>query len=120
MADCENCNGCGQCGGCGGGLLLTEPEIKLLHLFGQIPFLPVARTAADDGPVFLEWGAPDFYKSVILSLERKGLIDVDYHAPLGGFPYAGYEAYPLKGSMGLTARGQDVLDALELQGYSEE
>ena len=123
MPDCETCNGCSQCGGCsgcGGGLLLTESEIKLLRLFGQIPFLPVARTAGDDGPVFLEWGAPDYYKTVILSLERKGLIDIDYHAPLRGFPYEGYENYPLKGSMGLTLRGQEVLDTLDLQGYSEE
>ena len=116
-----NCSGnCAGCSGCARELVLTKQEIGFLQKLGQIPFLPVARTAADDGPVFLEWGAPDFYKTVILSLERKGLIDVDYHAPLGGFPYAGYEGYPLKGSMGLTARGQDVLDALELQGYSEE
>ena len=115
------CSGnCAACGGCGKELVLSGGEVEMLRALGQIPFLPVARTAADDGPVFLEWGAPDFYKTVILSLERKGLIDIDYHAPLGGFPYTGYEMYPLKGSMGLTARGQDALDALELQGYSEE
>ena len=117
MTNCENCNGCS---GCGGGLLLTESEIKLLCLFGQIPFQPVARTAGDDGPVFLELGAPDYYKTVILSLERKGLIDIDYHMPLRGFAYEGYENFPLKGSMALTLRGQEVLDTLDLQGYSEE
>jgi hypothetical protein len=119
MGDCAHCKGCSECGGCGNQLLLTEPEIKLLRLFGQIPFLPVARKADNMDPVFLELGAPDFYRGVIENLERKGLIDLDYHQDLKGFPYKGYEGYPLKGSMSLTGRGQEVLDLLDLQGCSE-
>ena len=120
MGDCEHCSGCGECGGCGSQLSLTAPEIKLLQLLGQIPFLPVARKADSTEPIFLELGAPDFYSGVITCLEHKGLIDLDYHQRLQGFPYTGYESYPLKGSMSLTARGQSVLELLELQGYTEE
>ena len=47
-------------------------------------------------------------------LEKKGLISVDYDKPLGGFD--GYGDYPVKGSMALTQRGQQVLELLEYQG----
>ena len=53
-------------------------------------------------------------------LEKKGLIDIDYHQPLSGFDYSAYAPYPLQGSMALTARGQEVLDTVELQGVTEE
>ena len=119
MGNCANCSGCSNCGGCGASLTLTEAEISLLRLFSQIPFLPVARHSGSEEPVFLELGAPDFYGVVIACLERKGLIDIDYHMPLGGFDYATYAAYPLKGSMALTARGQETLDLLERQGFTE-
>lgn len=120
MGNCTNCGGCSGCSGCASSLTLTEAEISLLRLLSQIPFLPVARHSGSEEPVFLELGAPDFYGAVIACLERKGLIDIDYHQPLRGFDYGLYAAYPLKGSMALTARGQETLDLLERQGFIEE
>ena len=49
----------------------------------------------------------------LLCLEKKGLISLDYDQPLGGCDYG---AYPLRGSFALTARGQRVLELLEIQG----
>ena len=51
-------------------------------------------------------------------LQRKGLIRVDYDIPLKNFAYDGYETYPCKGSMALTANGIRVLEVLETQGVS--
>ena len=55
----------------------------------------------------------------LLCLEKKNLVSIDYSAPLKGFSYAGYEKYPVKGSVALTNRGQQVLDLLEKQGIQE-
>ena len=49
----------------------------------------------------------------------KGLISLDYDIPLKNYDYAEYSAYPVHGSMALTARGQAALDAYEIQGVSE-
>lgn len=120
MEHCDHCGGCERCGGCDRSLLLTEQELTLLRCFAQIPFLPVARKASDTVPVYLEEGDPDAAAPVISCLEKKGLIDIDYHMPLQGFDYSAYDPYPLRGSMALTLRGQEVLDAVELQGFSED
>lgn len=111
----QNCghNNCGAC--CGGTLELTQKEIALLYRFAQIPFLPVARRADSMAPIYLENGTED-YGAVIAVLEHKQLIDLDYGLPLSNFDYAGYEQYPCKGSMALTARGQTVVELLEIQG----
>ena len=114
----KNCNGCcGSCGSCGASLLLTQEEVSLLRRFGEIPFLPVARKASDMTPVCLEG---ENLSDILACLEKKGLIDIDYHAPLKGFDYRAYGAWPLHGSMALTARGQEVLDTLDLQGADWE
>ena len=120
MEHCQNCGGCGSCGGCDRSLTLTEQELALLSRFAQIPFLPVARKAGDTEPVYLEDGDPLTSATVILCLEKKGLIDIDYHLPLERFDYSAYANYPLLGSMALTQRGQEVLDTLEWQGITEE
>lgn len=120
MAQCENCAGCSSCGGCARSLVLTEKEIEFLRQFAQIPFLPVARKASDETPVYLEEGDTAENAVVIACLEKKGLIDIDYHMPLSGFDYAAYTTYPLHGSMALTLRGQEVLDAIDLQGIAAE
>ncbi len=123
MAHCENCAGCSSCGSCGDcarSLVLTPGEVELLRRLAQIPFLPVARKASDEVPVYLEEGDETENAALIACLEKKGLIDIDYHLPLSGFDYAAYAAYPLHGSMALTQRGQEVLDAIELQGIEEE
>ena len=118
MSGCGNC--CGNCGGCGE-LILSEGEISLLLQLGQIPFLPVARGADSMGPVYLEdpsWNIEE--ASLILQcLEKRGLISLDYDRPLKGWDYSAYSAYPLHGSFALTAKGQQVLELLELQGLQE-
>lgn len=119
MMHCNNCGGFQSCGGCDRSLLLTEEEITLLRHFAQIPFLPVARKADEEIPVYLEEGAPENYALVLLCLEQKGLIDIDYHQSLTGFDYSAYAHYPLHGSMALTQRGQEVLDSMDLQGLTE-
>lgn len=117
----HGCSGnCGQCGGCAKELVLTRREIELLEQLGQIPFLPIARKACNMDAVYLEAQAEDLWTPVLACLEKKGLIDVDYRAPLAGFDYSSYSAYPVHGSMALTARGQQVLELLELQGTTEE
>lgn len=119
--DCGNCGGCGSCGGCGG-LTLTEPEVQVLKLLEQIPFLPVARRADSEAPVCRE-ELPEDEATVSLALqclEKKQLISLDYDLPLSGFSYASYAGLPVRGSMALTARGQQVLELLSLQGIEEE
>ena len=123
MSHCETCGGCGSCGSCGGcarSLVLTAKELDLLLCFAQFPFLPVARKAFDETPVYLESGDPAENAALIACLEKKGLIDIDYHQPLERFDYSAYAAYPLHGSMALTQRGQDVLDTIDLQGIDPE
>ena len=118
MGSCKNCGGCKSCGGCGS-LLLTREEIQMLEKFAQIPFLPVARRADDTVPVYLEEAGGD-PALVLACLEKKGLIDIDYHMPLTGFDYSAYARWPLHGSMALTDRGQEVLDTLQWQGAADE
>lgn len=119
MHDCNTCGGCSSCGGCsgcGGALELTEQELVFLRTFAQCPFLPVARKASEEAPVYLESGNPAENALILQCLEKKALIDIDYHLPLKGFDYSAYAAYPLHGSMALTQRGQQVLELLEVQG----
>ena len=115
----QQCNGCkgGCCEGCGS-LVLGPDEVVILRKLGQIPFWPVARRADDMTPVFREdTEYPEETYSLLLQLlEKKGLIDLDYGKTLGGFDMAAYKEFPVHGSMALTARGQQVLEALEIQG----
>lgn len=117
------CNGnCGGCSGCSCPLTLTEGELVMLQSLGQIPFLPVARKAGEETPVYLEEDAysQEEYGLILLCLEKKGLIDIDYSKPLAGCSYEGYEGYPVRGSIALTARGQQVLETASLQGTVED
>lgn len=94
----------------------------MLQTLGQIPFLPVARKADNMEPIYLEeskYSAGE-YSLILQCLEKKGLISLDYDKPLGGSCMDAYAAYPVKGSMALTQRGQLVVDMLELQGIQEE
>lgn len=119
MSGCKKC--CGNCGGCGE-LVLSPGEVKMLQTLSQIPFLPVARQADNMDPVYLEEDGYDKETcSLILQcLEKRGLISIDYDMPLKGTSYGSrYEAYPVRGSFALTAKGQDVLQVLELQGITE-
>lgn len=117
----KSCNGsCGTCGGCARELVLTQQEAAFLEKLGQIPFLPVARNMGDLTPVYLEEG--DLAENALLlqCLEKKGLISLDYQLPLPGMDQGAYAAYPIRGSMALTQRGQQVLELLEYQGFSGE
>lgn len=120
MEHCNHCGGCEKCSGCDRSLLLSQQELDLLRTFSQLPFLPVARKVSDTDPICLEFGDPAIAGPIIACLEKKNLIDIDYHQPLKSFDYSAYSGYPLHGSMALTLRGQEVLDTLELQGFSEE
>lgn len=117
-----NCGNCSGCSGCDQSLTLTEGELEMLQKLGQIPFLPIARRGDSLEPVYLEdTGYPPEETSLILQcLEKKGLISLDYDQPLLGFSDPRYSAYPIQGSMALTARGQQVLDLLERNGIDAE
>ena len=90
----------------------------MLQTLGQIPFLPVARKADDMTPVYLEESeyTQGEYSLILQCLEKKQLISIDYDAPLKGCDEKRYAAYPVLGSFALTARGQQVLQMLEIQG----
>lgn len=115
---CGACCGGGSCGGCGGELELTQTEIDLLHLFAQIPFLPVVRKDGSEYPVFLDdgIGTAQTLGPAITALDQKRLIQPDYDQPLQDYDYSDYEPCSQKGSMALTARGQAVVELLEIQG----
>ena len=124
MANCSNCSGacekCATCGGCGQGLELTVEEIRFLQELEQYAFLPVARKASDMIPVYLENGEEnrELMSLVIQCLEKKMLVDINYD-PLSGADMSAYKGYPVHGSIALTARGQQVLELIEVQGLSE-
>ena len=123
-SSCGGCggSGCGSCsGGCGRNLTLTPQEISILEELAQIPFLPVARKADDMTPIYLEGTAfsREEYSAILSHLDRKGLIDIDYRKALSGFDYQNYAGFPVHGSMALTARGQGVVEMLEVQGAGE-
>lgn len=119
MHDCHHCSG--GCSGCDQSLTLTEAEIEMLKTLAQFPFLPIARTAADPSPVYLEEDARpgEEYTAILLLLEKKGLISLDFDLPIKNCDTTRYAAYPIVGSMALTARGQAVLELLEVQGITQ-
>lgn len=119
---CEHEHCGGGCGNCGGTLQMTQAEIDLLLDFAQTPFLPVARRADSETPIYLEsdrYTAAE-YEMIITALYQKRLIRLDYDLPLANFDYAAYAAYPHRGSMALTATGQYVVELLEIQGIPED
>ena len=116
-----SCNGnCSACSGCARELVLTGKEIEFLNTLGQYAFLPVARTMGDLTPVYLEEGDREEMSLLLQCLEKKGLISLDYDKPLRQFDESAYAAYPIRGSMALTERGQKVLELMEYQGINIE
>ena len=117
-----NCGSCGSCGGCAKELVITPWEVEVLEKLGQIPFLPVARKMGDMDPVYLEDRdhTVEEYSLILQTMEKKGLISLDFAVKIKGFDDSAYAAYPIRGSMALTQRGQQVLEMLELQGIQEE
>lgn len=115
----SHCNGnCASCSGCARELELTEAELDFINELAQVAFLPVARSMGDLTPVYLEAGAErqEEYSLLLQCLEKKGLISLDFDKPLRGFDDGAYRAYPIRGSLALTERGQKVLELLEYQG----
>ena len=111
-----------KCGSCGSRELeLTAAEIEMLERFAQYPFLPVAKNASDEFPTYLEETVRSIeeYGIILALLEKKGLISVDYDQPLKNADLSAYTGFASVGSMALTARGQQVLDILQLQGICE-
>lgn len=120
---CGGCGGnCGGCTGCSASLELTSGEMGVLQTLGQYSFLPVARRREDMVPVYLEDStlSREEYSLILQCLEKRGLIDISYDAPLKGADMSAYVGYPIHGSMGLTQRGQQVLELLEMQGIEED
>ena len=116
---CNKCSGnCASCAGCAGALELTEQEICILQALGQYSFLPVARRADDMTPIYLEEDvcSREEYSLILQCLEKKGLIDIDYRAPLAGADMSAYKGLPVHGSFALTQRGQTLVEMLEVQG----
>jgi len=112
-----HCSGnCAECSGCARELVLTQQEIAFLDILGQYAFLPVAKKMGDLTPVYLEEGEPEEMSLLLQVLEKKGLISLDFDKPLRGFDESAYAAYPIRGSMALTERGQKVLELMEYQG----
>lgn len=108
----SHCGG-GCCGGCCGGhcdtpqaIELSEGEYAFLMGLAEIPFLPLARFVLSStrsehvrsvalSPVYLterDAGIEDVRKTggLLLGLEEKGLISLDYDQPLQGCDYADY------------------------------
>ena len=116
MSDCKSCSGscCSSCSGCGRSLTLHPGEISLLQALGQYSFLPVARKTDDMTPIYREETAyaEEEYSLFITLLEKKQLIYLDY-TPLSGANMGHYSDLPVHGSMGLTKRGQQVLELLD-------
>lgn len=116
------CKGnCENCGGCAGELVLSQPEIDFLNALAENAFLPVARSAGDSKPVYLEDDkqTQEQYSLILVCLEKKGLISIDFDKPLLGADMSRYQGYPIHGSLALTARGQEVMDVLAIQGAKE-
>ena len=121
MSNCGNCSGnCSSCGGCSGALTMTDEEIRLIQLLGQVAFLPVGRTMGDETPIYFGDDLSQELGSLALQcLEKKQLITIDYDQPLKGFDYGSLCHPYYRGSIGLTQRGQQALELLEIQGISE-
>ena len=124
MGDCNSCTGCkgscGDCGGCGSSLTLSQGEIDMLRTLGQYSFLPYGRKADDMTPIYRE--ETDYteaeYSLFLQLLETKQLISLE-STPLVGADMSAYKGYPVHGSIALTARGQQVLELIEVQGIEE-
>ena len=117
--DCNNCTGtCGGCRGCGAALELTAGEIAFLEELAVFAFLPVARRSDDMTPHYVEGTAcsQEEYSAILLHLERKKLIDIDYGSPVGSYENPGYAGLKVRGSVALTGRGQAVVEQLQIHG----
>ncbi len=103
------------CGGCGE-IYLTEKALELLELLGQRAFLPLGER--DGKPVYISDTGEEFVSSPT-ALKLSGLVTLDLDIPLEGFDYGAYVGCTRRGSMALTARGQEALESLSIRGVEE-
>lgn len=114
----SDCAACPDAGGCGV-LFLTEDELSVLRRFAETPFLPLVREAGGLPLCPVLEAEPRRLAAVLRNLESKGLISLDDRFPLSNYDYGSCTLGSVHGSMALTASGQDVLEALEVQGMGE-
>ena len=122
MSGCGNCCGsCGSCGSSAGCMELTAGEIAFLEELAIFAFLPVARRADDMTPYYVEGDSysRDEYSAILLHLEHKKLIDIDYGSPVGSYADPGYAGLKVHGSVALTQRGQQVVEQMNIQGVQK-
>ena len=117
-----NCSNCSSCGGCRREITLTQPDLDILMLLAQSPFLPLSRSLNGESPIFLQEDMSDTISAscALTALQLQGIIRLDYDIPLNNFDYSRFPAYRVHGSFALTALGQETLEMLEKQGISEE
>ena len=91
---------------------------RLLEELAVFALLPVARRADDMTPHYVEGTAysQEDYSAILLHLERKKLIDIDYGSPVGSYTDPGYAGLKVRGSVALTGRGQAVVEQLHIHG----
>jgi len=116
MPKCDPCRS--SCKNCHNTIELAEPELEILDLLSQYAFLPIGREVDSEIPLcmFDCKQPPKDAGLAMLCLEKKGLTVLDYDMPLSGFCDKRYLTCPLRGTVSLTAKGQQVLDLLEFQG----
>lgn len=112
MTQSHSC--CSACGGCRPDLELTDAELRLLEQLAQIPFLPIARRADSEIPCCLVNGEDLGLAAAVLS--QKQLVELDYDQPLKNFDYSSFDRCPLHGSAALTARGQRIVEQMDILG----
>lgn len=118
---CER-NHCGRC--CGSmcesyscTVPLSDGETEMLMELAQFSFLPVASD--DHGkPVYRESTARSEadYAVILLDMQKRGLIRIDYDIPLSNYEYRLYSDCSHFGSIALTRHGQGVAAQIEIQG----
>ena len=94
--------------------------VDFLQELAMYAFLPVARKADDITPFYPEGTEHplEVYSAILMHLERKGLVNIDYSAPIGNYPAELYAAWPVHGSVALTQKGQEVVETLSINGIS--
>lgn len=115
----DHCGRCcrGICSGCGSSVSLSDGELEMLLEFAQFSFLPIA-SGENNNPIYREDNTRSEadYALILLGLERKRLIQINYDIPLLNYEYRNYRDCKGLGSMALTALGQYVIDQIENQG----
>ena len=92
-------------------------NLKCWRSLINIPFLPVASDEGNN-PVYRENNTKSEtdYALVLSTMQKKGLIQINYDIPLLNYKYRNYHDCECLGSMALTTLGRYVIDQIENQG----